>query len=139
MNLDNFRGNRPALAVLATNIVEDFATALADSDCPTSVDAHVMNENEMAAALELPWNLDRLDVAEQVRVTVTRDLDQMANLLLRIESSFRVVEMAERPAPALAKRRFALRCLIPAHLASRDWSDPARPRPQTFVAEIFGA
>lgn len=133
--LELFMAARPALAVLAANISQDLHDAFDDMPGLVSISAEVMSVPAMKSALDLPWNRAPGEVEDQLKLMISAPSVPMATVLGHLKSSFRILEMNDRPRRGSEARRMALVCLIPVHLAPPSW-DGIAGRPVALTVEI---
>ncbi len=100
-----------------------------------SISAEVMSVPAMKSALDLPWNRAPGEVEDQLKLMVSAPSVPMATVLERLKSSFRILEINDRPRRGSEARRMALVCLIPVHLAPPSW-DGIAGRPVALTVEI---
>ncbi|MDQ3525973.1 MAG: hypothetical protein M3451_13110 [Chloroflexota bacterium] len=133
--LELFTAARPSLAVLAANTLQDLHDTFDDMPGLVSISAEVMSVPAMKSALDLPWNRAPGEVEDQLKLMISASSVPMATMLGHLKSSFRILEMNDRPRRGSEARRMALVCLIPVHLAPPSWYEIAG-RPVALTVEI---
>jgi hypothetical protein len=126
---------RPALAVLAAALVNETEEALGSFGASFCVTTEVFTVEEMHDALALPWNSHPAEVEDQVKVRIQTSIPQSSQLLGLLGSTFRVLDIAERPTGRPGSRLSAMTCLIPLHLTPDSWHETAG-KPTAFLLEV---
>jgi hypothetical protein len=133
--LKQYAAARPALAVLAAALAIETEEALGSSGASFCVTTEVLSVEEMRDALALPWNSHPAEVEDQLKVRIQTSTPQSAELLGLLGSTFRVLDVAERPAGRPGSRLSAMTCLIPLHLTPGHWQETPG-KPAAFLLEV---